>query len=104
MNKPGTAADNDRRPVYFYLLTFYVIAIFLYRVMTPTHEYPRASVWWMTIGRDFLVTVGLFSLRAHGPKALLWIGMLAGIGLFLIRLNGPDSWETGHLDYWVIVH
>ena len=50
-----------------------------------------------------LATIGLFALRAHGAKALLWIGILAGIGLFLIRLNGPDSWATGHLDYWISV-
>jgi hypothetical protein len=103
MNKPAIAADNGRARVFFYVLAFYLIAIFLYRLLTPAHEYPRAPDRWMTIGSDILAIIGLFALRAHGAKALLWIGILAGIGLFLIRLNGPDSWATGHLDYWIIV-
>jgi hypothetical protein len=103
MNKPDAAADNGRRQVFFYVLACYLIAVFLYRTMTPAHEYPRSPDWWMTIGTDILATVGLFGLRAHGAKPLLWIGILAGAGLFLIRLTGPDSWATGHLDYWIIV-
>jgi hypothetical protein len=103
MNKPDTAADSGRAVVFFYVLAFYLIAIFLYRTMTPAHEYPRPPERWMTIGTDILATIGLFGLRAYGAKPLLWIGILAGIGLFLIRLTGPDSWATGHLDYWIIV-
>jgi hypothetical protein len=103
MSKPETAPDNGRARIFFYVLAFYLIAIFLYRVTTPAHEYPRAPDRWMTIGSDILATIGLLGLRAHGAKPLLWIGMLAAVGLFLIRLNGPDSWATGHLDYWIIV-
>jgi hypothetical protein len=103
MNKPATAADNGRATVFFYVLAFYLIAIFLYRVTTPAHEYPRESETWMTIGTDILATIGLFALRAYGAKPVLWIGIIAGIGLLLVRLIGPDSWATGHVDYWVIV-
>jgi hypothetical protein len=102
MDKPATAADNGRARVLFYVLACYLIAIFLYRVTTPAHEYPRAPDRWMTIGTDILATIGLFGLRAYGARPLLWIAILAAIGLFLIRLNGADSWATGHLDYWII--
>ena len=30
---------------------------------------------------------------------LFWIALLAGLGLFAIRLNGNESWSTGHLKY-----
>jgi hypothetical protein len=103
MNKPATAADNGRATAFFYVLAFYLIALFLYRVTTPAHEYPRAPDWWMTIGTDILATIGLFGLRAYGARPIMWISILAGIGLLLIRLNGPDSWATGHLDYWIIL-
>jgi hypothetical protein len=103
MTKPEAAANNGRASAAFYVLAFYLIAIFLYRVTTPAHEYPRAPERWMTITTDILVTIGLFGLRAHGAKPVLWIGILAAVGLFLIRLNGADSWATGHLDYWIVV-
>jgi hypothetical protein len=103
MKTPATVADNGRASVFFYVLALYLIAMFLYRATTPAHEYPRPPDRWMTIGSDILATIGLFALRAHGAKPLMWIGILAGIGLLPIRLNGPDSWATGHLDYWIIV-
>jgi hypothetical protein len=102
MNKPATAADGGRARMLFHVLAFYLIAVFLYRTLTPAHEYPRFPERLMTISFDILATIGLFGLRAYGAKPLMWIGILAGVGLLLVRLNGPDSWATGHLTYWLL--
>jgi hypothetical protein len=32
-------------------------------------------------------------------EVLFWIALMAGLGLFAIRLNGNASWWTGHLRY-----
>jgi hypothetical protein len=49
----------------------------------------------MTIGLDLLAVVRLGSLHAYG--SMYWAGLLAGIGLLLIRLHSDASWWTGHL-------
>jgi hypothetical protein len=101
MSKPAIPADTGRGRGLFIAFACYLIATFLYRALTPAHEYPRFPERPMTVSFDILATIGLFGLRAQGAKPLLWIGVAAGIGLLLIRLNGPDSWATGHLMYWL---
>ena len=50
---------------------------------------------------DVLAIAALIGIRAGVPKALLWIALVAGVGLFAIRLNSDASWWTGHLVYSV---
>ncbi len=76
-----------------------LIGSFLWRVLTSAHEYPGRTATYLDIAVDLLVLVGLIAIRAAVPKALFWIALIAGIGLFAIRLNGTASWWTGHLVY-----
>jgi hypothetical protein len=51
---------------------------------------------------DALCLAGLIGTRTSGPKALFWAALIAGIGLFAIRLNGDASWSTGHWSYFLL--
>ena len=86
-------------PIVRYGLVVYLIGSFLWRALTPAHEYPGRTATYLDIAVDLLVIVGLIGIRAAVPKALFWIALIAGIGLFAIRLNGAASWWTGHLVY-----
>jgi len=92
------------------VLSIYLIVAFLWRALTVAHEYPSITVRNMTIGLDLLCVIGLIGTGIHffknsepGEsmpwKILFWIALLAGVGLFAIRLNGDDSAWTGHLMY-----
>ena len=97
MSKSATSSDNGR--ITFFLLSCYLIANFLYRTLTPAHEYAMRTEQIMTIGLDLLCVVGLIGMRARGPKPLFWVALLSGIGILLIRFNSDASWWTGHLMY-----
>ena len=47
------------------------------------------------------LVVGLIGIRAQLPKPLFWLALVAGVGLFAIRLNSNASWWTGHLVYFL---
>ena len=87
------------RPIVRYVLLAYLIGTFLWRLLTPAHEYPGRISTYLDMAMDALVIVGLISIRASLPKALFWIAVAAGVGLFAIRLNSDASWWTGHLVY-----
>ena len=59
----------------------------------------------LTLGIDLLMIVGLVGVKRRvqmpGGTALFWIALVAGIGLFAIRLLGNDQWWTGHLVYYL---
>jgi hypothetical protein len=99
VSKSATPAQSGHHRFLFVALACYLIAIFLYRTLTPAHEYAMRTEQLMTIGLDILAVVGLASLHAYGSKALYWAGLLAGVGLLLIRLHSDASWWTGHLMY-----
>ena len=88
-------------PIVRYVLVVYLIGSFLWRVLTPAHEYPGRFSTYLDIGVDILVIVGLIGIRAKVPKALFWVALIAGVGLFAIRLNSDASWWTGHLVYTI---
>ncbi|WP_342362986.1 hypothetical protein [Terrarubrum flagellatum] len=109
------SASSSRNWTIFLVISIYLIAIFLWRFFVPAHEYPRPPSRWLDIGLDALLLVGLIGLRATSPafregddrrglgNILFWIALVAGLGLFAIRLSGPDSWATGHRLYWIVV-
>jgi hypothetical protein len=99
MSESATPEQSGRHRFLFVALSCYLIATFLYRTLTPAHEYAMRTEQLMTIGLDILAVIGLAGLRAHGSKGLYWAGLPAGIGLLLIRLNSDASWWTGHLMY-----
>jgi hypothetical protein len=41
---------------------------------------------------------GLIGLKGAMPKPLFWSALVAGVGLFALRLSS-DGWWTGHLVY-----
>jgi hypothetical protein len=95
----ATPADNGHTRFLFVALACYLIATFLYRTLTPAHEYAMRTEQVMTISLDILAVAGLAGLHTYGSKALYWAGLVAGIGLLLIRLHSDASWWTGHLMY-----
>ena len=70
-------------------------------MLTPAHESQMRSAQVMTMTVEALMLVGLFGLRASMPKPLSWIALVAGIGLFALRLTGDEGWWTGHLVYFL---
>ncbi|HZP76625.1 MAG TPA: hypothetical protein VFB45_10815 [Pseudolabrys sp.] len=96
MNRPATTAGANRQWILFVILSCYLIATFLYRMIEPAHEYLMRSAQVLQIGFDLLGLLGLIGLRKHGPQPLFWAALAAGIGLFLIRTHGDASWWTGH--------
>ena len=91
--------SKQSSPIVRYGLAVYLIGSFLWRVLTPAHEYPGRTATYLEIAVDILVMVGLIGIRAGIPKALFWIALIAGVGLFAIRLTSTASWWTGHLVY-----
>ena len=80
-----------------YAPSCYLIGSFLWRVLTPAHEYPMRAPQVMEIVYDILLTGGLIAMKAKIPKPLFWVALIAGLGLFAIRLTSNASWWTGHL-------
>ena len=86
-------------PVVRYVLVAYLIGSFLWRVLTPAHEYGSRATVYLEVALDILVVAGLVAIRAQLPKPLFWIALVAGLGLLALRLNGDEGWWTGHLMY-----
>ena len=86
-------------PIVRYVLVVYLIGSFLWRVLTPAHEYPGRLSTYLDVAVDALVIAGLIMIRAKVPKVLFWVALIAGVGMFAIRLNSDASWWTGHLVY-----
>ena len=47
---------------------------------------------------DVLMVIGLFAYRRAMPAPLFWVALVAGVGLFALRLS-DHGWWTGHLFY-----
>ena len=101
-SQPTDAPDTtERTPTIFILVAIYLIGSFVWRVLVPAHEYPMRTEQVLTMLLDLGLLVGLFGLKSRAPsmQMLFWIGLMAGVGLFAIRLNSDASWWTGHLIY-----
>jgi hypothetical protein len=96
-----TAVSDNRNEMTFILVSLVLIGNLLWRVFVPASEYPMRIVQVLTMVFDLAMIVGLIRMKSRVPKlqVLFWIALAAGIGLFLIRLNGDASWWTGHLMY-----
>jgi hypothetical protein len=96
-----SAKSENRNELTFMLVALLLIGTFLWRLLVPASAYPERSVQVLTMVFDLGLTAGLIGMRSRAPKlkALFWIALCAGIGLFAIRLNGDASWWTGHLIY-----
>jgi cyanate permease len=96
--KPATAS---RTPMISMLLPWILIAHFLWNLLTPAHEYPMRTEQVLTMTFDAMMLAGLIGLRQAMPKPLFWIALVAGIGLFALRLTGDTGWWTGHFVYFL---
>jgi hypothetical protein len=94
---------QDRNWLIFLAACGYLIASFLWRVLTPAHEYAMRDELYLTMGLDLLCIVGLVGLKMQVQKGqiLFWIALVAGLGLFGIRMTGDAAWWTGHLVYYL---
>lgn len=88
-------------PKVFYALSALLVLTFLWRLLTPAHEYPGRTATLLEVAIDAACIVGLIAIRKVGPLALFWAALICGLGLFAIRLHSDASWWTGHYSYWL---
>ena len=98
MTDQPTSATASRNPMIAMPLPWILTAHFLWNLLTPAHEYPMRTEQLMTMMFDAMMLAGLIGLRRAMSKPLFWIALVAGIGLFALRLSA-DGWWTGHLVY-----
>jgi hypothetical protein len=60
---------------------------------------PMRSEQVMTMLIDLGLLLGLIGARARLPKPLFGAALVAGVGLFAMRLTGDAAWWTGNLSY-----
>jgi hypothetical protein len=90
-------------PYLFWLMSLFLIGTFLWDLSTPAHEYDSETVVIMEMLFEFGMLVGLLGMiKTRGSNPVLWIAMLAGVGLFAIRLSSDSGWWTGHAQYSLI--
>ena len=94
-----TDGNSSRLSAVAILLPCLLIGHFLWKLLIPAHEYPARTVQVLVMTIDCFMLIGLIGLKESIPKPLFWIGLVAGIGLFALRLTGDDAWWTGHLVY-----
>ena len=93
--QPSSATTGGMMPI---LLLCVLIGHFLWNLLTPAHEFPMRTEQVMTMLFDLGMVLGLFGFRRAIPAPLFWVALVAGIGLFALRLS-HDGWWTGHLTY-----
>jgi hypothetical protein len=82
------------------ILAWYLIASFLWRALTPAHEYPLLAAQVAEIVFDLIALAGLIGMEARISRPLFWVALIAGLGLFAIRSFGGANWWTGHIVYF----
>ncbi len=93
-----TPLSARRNPMTAMLLPWVLIGHFLWNFLTPAHEFPLRTGQVPTMTFDCFMLAGLIALKDAMPKPSFWVALLAGIGLFSLRLSS-DGWWTGHLAY-----
>jgi hypothetical protein len=106
----GRAGTKGKNPLtMFVVVSVYLIAAFLWRFFVPADEYPSAALQYMSMALDAGMVIGLAGSKQQVTRflaaddggrvlatVLFWVAILAGLGLFAIRLSGQVGWETGH--------
>ncbi|MBV9953951.1 MAG: hypothetical protein JOZ70_01760 [Pseudolabrys sp.] len=93
------APAKQPNPAIFYVICVMLVGSFLYRVLVTANEYPSRTAQVLEMAVDAALIAGLVGLRRIGPMPLFVIALIAGIGLFAIRLHSDASWWTGHWNY-----
>jgi hypothetical protein len=104
MTDPRTQPSGNagRNVIISLLLPCLLIGQFLWNLLTPAHEYAMRPEQVMTMTLDALLLAGLFGLRRSMPAPLFWTALVAGIGLFALRMISDAGWWTGHLVYFIL--
>jgi hypothetical protein len=93
----GKSVSSEPSPIPGFLVACVLIGLFTYRLTVPAHESPLLPELVLTIAFDAVMVVGLIAMRARIAAPLFWAALVAGVGLFVIRLTSDSSWWTGHL-------
>lgn len=84
-------------PIPAFLVACVLIGLFTYRLTVPAHESPMLTELVLTIVFDAAMVVGLVVMRARLAAPIFWTALVAGVGLFVIRLTSEASMWNGHL-------
>jgi hypothetical protein len=98
-DQQSTKPNLAKNVFLIYALPAILIASCAWRLLIPAHEYPGRSSMILDMVIDAALLIGMFGIRANIPKPLFWIAVVAGIGLFAIRMHSDASWWTGHWSY-----
>jgi hypothetical protein len=90
---------NSYSPKLFYLISILLIGNFLWRMVATADEYPPRSAQVLEMAIDAGLIAGLIGIRKSGPMLLFVVALIAGLGLFGIRMHSDASWWTGHWHY-----
>ena len=93
--KKSKAAEPS--PVPAFLVACVLIGLFTYRLTVPAHVSPLLPELVLTLVFDAAMVVGLVVLRARLAAPIFWTALVAGAGLFVIRLTSEASMWNGHL-------
>lgn len=99
MSKPPVrkAEAKEPSPIPCFVVACVLIGSFTYRLTVPAHVSPLLPELVLTIVFDAAMVVGLIAMRARIAAPIFWAALVAGLGLFVIRLTSESSWWTGHL-------
>jgi hypothetical protein len=100
MSKPPTkkkAAAAEPSPIPAFFVACVLIGLFTYRLTVPAHEGALMNELILTMVFDAAMVVGLVAMRKRLAAPIFWTALVAGVGLFAIRLTSESSWWTGHL-------
>jgi hypothetical protein len=94
----------------YQFVSIYLFLRFLWAVVVPGGEWPLPPWHYISMGIDvvllaciLLMRPRLFPEKGHDdPRAttanvLFGLGLIAGLGLLLIRFTSDAAWWTGHL-------
>ena len=100
-SQASTPGNTNRRELMLMALSFLLIGMFLWRAFVPAHEYAMRTAQVLTIVSDLGMILGLIGLKSQltTMRALFWIALFAGVGLFAMRLTSDAAWWTGHFMY-----
>jgi hypothetical protein len=93
----GKSVPAEPSPIPGFLVACVLIGLFTYRLTVPAHESPLITKLVLTMAFDAAMVVGLLAMRARIAAPVFWTALVAGVGLFVIRLTSESSWWTGHL-------
>ncbi len=105
-----TAASQDRFLALFCFLAGYLVLRFLSAVFVPGGEWPLPPWHYVAMATDVALLAAVVGLRRRAVEglaagawqrglvsALLFCGIVAGVGLLAIRFTSKPAWWTGHL-------